>query len=294
MGSKNEKIFSQPSFRHGTILGKLPESVEIQALVDVQERMMGPLWNSMLRDLTDLFEENEVNVVDADISSCKPEKRYYEGLAIRLPRLLIQYGDFDANFRVVLTLCQSPNRPKVWSSYSMVSHEGKNGGFDAETTRKFFDYFLPLAQKIAAVKINHYIESMRSEGLDAKGDIKHSFDVRTVSVKKRELKKELAGLNISGSAYIDGLLEDRTRFVLVESCFSYLPGQIAVTKERESWFGLSIPLGHEMANFLYYRTSTDNGKSNTYLTGVCQDLGHERNVPAIGSGSLVRALSYNV
>lgn len=293
MGSKQEKIFSRPSFRHGTILSKLPESVKIQALVNVQECIMGEIWDPILHDLTDLFEENEVTAADMDINSCKPEKRGYEGPGVRLPHIPIHYRDFDVNLRVALTLCLSSNHPKIWSSFSMISYEGKNEGLDSGTAKKFFEYFLPLAREIAAVKIHYYIESMKAEGLDVEGSIEHSFDIRTVGIKNEEVKKVLAPLSSQRSAYIDEVVRDPLKFGMFEECFKYLPPEIAITKERKRWFGLSTMIGDEMADFLYHETSTNNGKSNTYLTGVCPDLGHEGNAPAIGSGILMGGISRN-
>ncbi|PIN87199.1 hypothetical protein COV19_00930 [Candidatus Woesearchaeota archaeon CG10_big_fil_rev_8_21_14_0_10_44_13] len=294
MVSANKKIFSQPSFRHCTILSKIPKSLETQAVVNAQKQIMGPLWKPMLNDLTDLFQENEVKVVDAEISGCKPEKTQYEGLVVKLPSLLVQYGDFDANFRVALTLCVPPNYPKVWCSYSMTSYEGKNGGLDAETARKFFDCFLPLAQKTASIHLNYYAKGMKAEGIETKARIEHFFDMRTVGIKKKEFKGDIAKLASLRSAYIDEVLKDPLKFSMLEECFRYLPPEIRITKRRTKWFGLSTMIGDQMADFLYYRTSTDNGRTNTYAVGVCPDLGRENNAPAVGSSRLMRSLSINL
>ena len=291
---KNE--FAHPSLRHCTVLNKFPENkTPIRDLTELRQKVVNR-WDTIAAKAIKLFDENKISYNLKDLQRA-PEERAYEGCAVMFPDIPIQVQGFDTQFSSMLVLCLPPIHPKIWSKYSLVSHKKEAAGLGSRDVRKFFDCCVLLSQDISDLFIPHYNGAMKEEHIATKTKVVHSFDIRTVAVDREDTRLELNDLSSGRSGYIDDVLRIPSKFRIIRECFRYLPKEIAITKKRDNWFGLTTYLGKEMVNFLYNRTSVNGGKESTNINGICYDFNYEENgsfAPAIGSGLLVRALSLNI
>lgn len=291
MESSRKDIFAHPSFRYGTIMSPLAETVDYAKLAEVRDYICDN-WTAILKDLTSELRAKGV-ACDNALASCLPQKEVYEGLVVRSPSLPISFEGYDVRFRILLTLCFPPNRPKIFSRYSLVEFNGRVR-LDDDITENYFREFLPLAKLVSEITRKHYTKSLIMCGLDSPSEALHAFDIRTVAVDDSNVRKMLEEIEPQLSDSFDPILTNPKKYELLKSCFQYLPPRLNVAEGQGNWLGLNVPLNGETVNVVYYKRTIKNKLPVTHLSGACYNYNYEREndeyVPAIMSGHLVRAM----